>query len=110
MSVCANVPNKKNKPIMKRKIALFTTLLALSGLALYTNNSAFAQTPPAPAPAPVVAHEGHPAIHAAIRALERAKVDLKNAAHDFGGHREAALQACDNAIAQLKLALQFDKQ
>jgi len=97
---------------MKRKIALFATLLALSGLAAYTNTSAFAQTtpPPATTPTPVVAHERHPAIHAAIHALERAKVDLKNAAHDFGGHREAALQACDAAIEQLKLALQYDQQ
>ena len=99
---------------MKRKIALFATLLALSGLAVYTNSSAFAQTPPAPsappaAPAVTTPHVAHPAIHAAIRALERAKVDLKSAAHDFGGHREAALQACDAAIAQLKLALQYDK-
>lgn len=108
MPLDANASDKKNQSIMKRKIALFATLLALSGLAAYTNTAAFAQTPPPPPP-PVVAHEGHPAIHAAIRALERAKIDMKNAAHDFGGHREAALQACDAAIAQLKLALQYDK-
>jgi hypothetical protein len=94
---------------MKKKIALFATLLALSGLAAYTNTSAFAQTTPPPTPTPVVAHERHPAIHNAIRALERAKIDMKNAAHDFGGHREAALQACDAAIVQLKLALQYDQ-
>jgi len=37
-------------------------------------------------------------------------VELKNADHDFGGHREAALKECDAAIEQLKLALQYDKQ
>jgi hypothetical protein len=109
MPVCANAPNKITKPIMKRKIALFTTLLALSGLAFYANTSAVAQTT-TNTPPPVVTHVRHPAIHAAIRALEKAKIDLKSAAHDFGGHREAALEACDNAIAQLKLALQYDQQ
>jgi chromosome segregation ATPase len=52
----------------------------------------------------------HPAIHSAIRALISAKQDLQNAAHDFGGHRLDAIAACDNAIAQLNLALQYANQ
>ena len=43
-------------------------------------------------------------------ALERAKAEMQAANHDFGGHREEALTACDNAIAQLKLALQYASQ
>jgi hypothetical protein len=43
-------------------------------------------------------------------ALQEAKVALQRADHDFGGHRKAALEQCDNAIAQLKLALQYDKK
>ncbi len=35
---------------------------------------------------------------------------MQAAAHDFGGHRQDALTACDNAIAQLKLALQYASQ
>lgn len=54
--------------------------------------------------------EQHPEIRKAIAALERAKVDMRRANHDFGGHRADALTACDNAIAQLRLALQNDKQ
>lgn len=54
--------------------------------------------------------EQHPEIRKAIAALERAKVDMQRANHDFGGHRADALTACDNAIAQLRLALQNDKQ
>ena len=54
--------------------------------------------------------EPHPEIRTAITALERAKYDMQHAAHDFGGHRVAALAACDNAIAQLRLALQYDKR
>ncbi|HEY1953819.1 MAG TPA: hypothetical protein VGG76_13525 [Gemmatimonadaceae bacterium] len=63
----------------------------------------------AAAPIRKVAPERHPEIRRAITALERAKTDLKRANHDFGGHRAEALEACDRAIAQLKLALQYDK-
>ena len=77
---------------MKRKIALFVTLLTLSSVAGYYVASAEAQSTPAPT-TPVVKphHERHPA------------------AHDFGGHRETALKECDASIAELKQALQFDK-
>ena len=54
--------------------------------------------------------EPHPEIRKAIVALESAKRDMQRASHDFGGHRVAALAACDNAIAQLRLALQYDKR
>ncbi len=53
-------------------------------------------------------NERHPEIRQAIGSLERAKRHLQEAAHDFGGHRADALRACDTAIEQLKLALQFD--
>lgn len=55
-------------------------------------------------------NERHPEIRNAIRALERAKDDLQKANHDFGGHRADALKACDEAIRQLQLALQYDKK
>lgn len=54
--------------------------------------------------------EPHPEIRKAIGSLERAKYDLQHAAHDFGGHRVAAIAACDKAIEQLRLALQYDKR
>lgn len=54
--------------------------------------------------------EAHPAIRAAIRSLERAKSDLEHASHDFGGHRAEALRSVDEAIKQLRLALQYDKK
>lgn len=86
------------------------TALLVTGLAA----NATAQTP---APGTLQAGttlrqkgERHPEIRKAIKALENAKVHLKEAAHDFGGHRKDALDAVDNAIAQLKLALQFDKK
>lgn len=62
------------------------------------------------APVKTEPREQHAEIRKAITALERAKYDMQHAAHDFGGHRVAALAACDNAIAQLRLALQYDKR
>ncbi|MGH7605277.1 MAG: hypothetical protein ACRENK_14940 [Gemmatimonadaceae bacterium] len=54
--------------------------------------------------------EAHPDIRKAITALESAKRDLQRANHDFGGHRVDALAACDKAIYQLRIALQYDKR
>ncbi len=94
----------------KRLLALSTACLVCLSV---PSHSSLAQTPPPPAVPSDQAgpHAGtrghHPAIRAAIAALERAKADMQAAAHDFGGHRVDALAACDNAIAQLRLALQF---
>jgi hypothetical protein len=64
----------------------------------------------APRPTSVAGQrEPHPQINRAIVALETAKAHLKRAAHDFGGHRVAAIAAIDKALEQLKLALEFDK-
>ena len=54
--------------------------------------------------------ERHPKIRQAIRALERAKGDLQNAAHDFHGHREAALDATNRALSQLQAAVACDRK
>ncbi|MEO6393334.1 MAG: hypothetical protein ABIP75_15910 [Pyrinomonadaceae bacterium] len=52
---------------------------------------------------------GHPKIRAAIAALEAAKVELAAAPGDFGGHKNDALAAVDNALKRLRLALQFER-
>lgn len=51
-------------------------------------------------------HERHPHIRAAIHELREAAREMKEAAHDFGGHREEALKATDGAIEQLKICLE----
>jgi len=92
---------------MLRKIsavAILGTLLGITQAALLA------------APAPVVpqekkeAREQHPHIRAALQELRDAKRELQTAAHDFGGHRAEAVEAVDNAIKQLQLALQYDKK
>ena len=55
---------------------------------------------------PTVEH--HPNIDRAISALGSAESDLQNAAHDYCGHRVAALDAVHAAQGQLKLAIQCD--
>ena len=54
--------------------------------------------------------ERHPHIHRALEELREAKKELKEADHDFGGHRAEALKAVDHAIEQLEKALKFDKK
>jgi hypothetical protein len=48
--------------------------------------------------------EFHPRLAAAITAIRDAKAYMVEAPHDFGGHKEAAVRACDEAIRQLEMA------
>jgi hypothetical protein len=52
------------------------------------------------------AQERRPAMHHALFELQEARTEMKNAAHDFGGHREKALLATDAAIKQIEIALE----
>jgi hypothetical protein len=51
--------------------------------------------------------ESHPRIANAIHALQAARDELQAAPHDFGGHKAAAIEACDNALKELKQALDY---
>jgi F0F1-type ATP synthase membrane subunit b/b' len=62
-----------------------------------------------PAPAAAAVAEKHKHIQQALDELRDAKSDLKEADHDFGGHRKEAIEAIDVAISQLKKCLEFDK-
>jgi tetratricopeptide (TPR) repeat protein len=55
-------------------------------------------------------YEFHPHIHHALHELAEARKELKEAGHDFGGHREKSLEKVDHAIKQLELALKFDRR
>jgi Spy/CpxP family protein refolding chaperone len=75
-------------------------------------------TPPPAAPAPAAGAKGqggtgesHPVIQEAIKELEHTKALLvKEAAHDFQGHRTKAVQDIDQALQELHTALQADKK
>jgi hypothetical protein len=49
----------------------------------------------------------HPRIAKAIRELEDAVKYLREAPHNFGGHKVEAIKASEAAIGQLRLALAF---
>ena len=49
----------------------------------------------------------HPRIATAIAALRDARAYMAEAPHDFGGHKDAAIRATDEAIRQLNFALAY---
>jgi hypothetical protein len=49
----------------------------------------------------------YPRLRAALRALDNARAELRGAPHDFGGHRDEAIRACDHAAEQIRLALDY---
>jgi len=51
--------------------------------------------------------EFHPRLARAIEALRDARAYMQEAPHDFGGHKAAAIRACDDAIRQLNFALAY---
>ena len=55
-------------------------------------------------PANTEPQERHPRIHAAMEALRDAQEYMRTAAHDFCGHKAAAMRANEAAIQQLRLA------
>jgi hypothetical protein len=57
----------------------------------------------------VVGQPRHPHIRAAVGALEAAQQELREAAHDFCGHRKDALRDTDAALKQLRFAMECAK-
>jgi hypothetical protein len=93
-------------------------LLALGGCAVFLATAVVgvrAQTSStqAPSQAPVrlaaVRRERHPELVRALRALQRARGALQNAARDFGGHRTRAEQLTDQAIREVQAAMASDR-
>jgi hypothetical protein len=82
-----------------------------AGLAFAGAPNTIAPAPPTVAPAPRPGNVSQPsAIYRAIKALEAAKLELQQAGNNFGGHKAAALKACDQAIKQLELAMETVKK
>ncbi|MFO0936172.1 MAG: hypothetical protein U0798_06625 [Gemmataceae bacterium] len=47
----------------------------------------------------------HPHMHHSLHELKEARIELKEASHDYGGHREKAILAIDAAMKQIVIAL-----
>ena len=89
------------------QIALTATLLACAFV-----SPASAQQKPAPKLKRVQMtdlRKSHPEIDAAMTHLEEAKQNLEKGAHDFAGHRVAALKHVNEALEECRLALESAK-
>jgi hypothetical protein len=92
-------------------VAALVFVLAFSAAAPAAPNSPTGIAAPTATTHPAVttaAAADHPEIHEAIGALRRAREHLAHAKHDFGGHREEAVRATDEAIRQLEICLKYD--
>ena len=49
----------------------------------------------------------HPRIAAAIETLKDSRAYIQAAPHDFGGHKQNAVRAINDAIRELELALRY---
>lgn len=81
----------------RREMAKLVGILSLAGLA-----AGKAQAEPM--------HEEfaeHPRIARAIHEIEDAIHYLEEAPHNFGGHKEAAIEACRHAVEQLRRAMEY---
>jgi len=96
---------------MPTKLTGWFVTLALAGLATLAlpSGTRVASAGALPHPTAAAKVEPHPEINRAMVALERAKFHLQRAAHDFGGHRVAAIAAIDRALVQLRRALRYDR-
>jgi hypothetical protein len=93
---------------MKRTIITLNIVFAALVLAIQLTpkvqsyNSATAIAAPAPVAPAVAPH--CPNIHGAIESLRSADQELREGAHDFCGHKEAAMRTVHEAIEQLRAA------
>jgi hypothetical protein len=119
LSRCLNLMKGGEK--MKKKLAFLAAIFFVGNL-LFFPFTAYAsttaavkwvaqtnQTTPTQKPMHRI-RERHPEIRRAIRLLNRAYFLLnRKAAHDFGGHRVKAMQEIQEALQELRAALQYDK-
>ena len=94
---------------MKRTIVTVLATLALAAIAMHAlglkvQRASEAVAIAAPAPMVPVPPHACPNIHGAIYGLRSAQQELRDAAHDFCGHKAAAMESVHHAIEQLKLA------
>ena len=93
---------------MRRSSSLLLAVLALTAAAGSGTVLAQGKKPRPDKPAPVRTLN-YPKTRAAIASLEAARAELVNSNKDFGGHKQEAIEAINDAVKRLRLALQFEK-
>lgn len=94
-------------------VTRISTVLALLAFAVALSYPAATSAEPGPTavkaavttPAPVPPR--HPEIDDAMRLLNQAQDHLNHAAHDFGGHRTAAMDHISKALDELHKAIEY---
>jgi len=101
---------------MKRTLLSVFALLSVFGLGMLVGglksqpvNASVAMAAPLPAGLAAPMPDRCPNIHEAIHALESAERDLREARHDFCGHRRDAMEVTHHAIEQLRAAEDCDR-
>ena len=101
---------------MKRTLLYTITLLAIFALGVLVGGmksqpvtETVAVAAPAPAALAVPMPQRCPAVHEAIQALVSAERDMREARHDFCGHKARAMEITHNAIVQLREAENCEK-
>jgi hypothetical protein len=96
---------------MRKLVFLTMAAFLLSTILFLPAGAAQTAQKPMASNAGQMAHpDRDPEIHEAMKALETAKRHLEGAQHDFGGHRVKALEHVNQAIDQLKEALNWQKE
>ena len=88
--------------------ALVLAILLMGPRAQILNSSA-AIAAPAPTPMAVPVPARCPNIHSAIGTLQSAETELREARHDFCGHKVEAMRTVHEAIEQLRQAEGCDR-
>jgi multidrug resistance efflux pump len=93
---------------MNRK--MLSVLATFVMMAVFACSPIFSQAPQTHSGQSVntTAGEPHPLIHRAIAALETAKAELQDAAHDYCGHKADAIGSIDAALSELHAAIACD--
>ena len=94
-------------PSIRTSLTVVCLTVSLAGSA-WTTKTVLAQTGQKPAAG--ARREGHPVLQSSVRQIEAIKDRLQRAPADFGGHKEAAIDALNHALNELNQAIQFDKR
>ena len=85
-------------------LAVFSLGMMVGGLRSQSVSATVAVAAPVPAALAVPMPPSCPAIHDAVRALVSAERDMREARHDFCGHKAKAMEITHHAIEQLREA------
>ena len=92
-----------------RTLLIGFACVVIFGTGGWTLGAAAEAAPAQTKSAPKKGTEAHPLLTNSIRQIEAIKDRLQKAPTDFGGHKEAAIDALNRADNELHQAIQFDK-